>query len=294
MSTSFPGGIDAYTTKVDNVDDVQAVDINDPQDAIVAIETELGTDPAGAFTDVKTRLLNMVAELPYREPTVLVDSANASGVASNFRDNTATYPTGWTQADAPLETNTNLLYSFWHLRGSSAEISHDHRKKSSINLEGITASNWASFLCGPVIFRDTDYTANLDYYFGLYRNNAGAIDTATYARLRLHWDNATSQWQVIGEESDGAAPHSATITLDQNPVLQPLFFRIAIQNAAAKTVRIYIGTTPISKTHQLILVQAPTTPPTWGDVWLRVHQTRGAGVEDYVFIGALDYVGNEA
>lgn len=294
MSTNYPGSLDSYTTKVDGVDDVLASHINDPQDAIVAIETELGTDPAGPVADVKTRLLNMVAELPYQEPTVLVDAANASGVASNFRNNSATYPAGWTQADAPLDTNTNLVYSLWYLRGSSAETSHDHRKKSSINLEGITASSWGSFTYGPIIFRDADYTADLDYYFGLYRNNAGAIDTATYARLRLHWNSATSQWQVIGEESDGAAPHNATVTLDQNPVLQPLFFRIAIQNAAAKTIRVYVGTTPVPKTHQLILAQSPTTPPTWGDLWVRINQSRGAGVEDYLFIGALDYVGNEA
>jgi hypothetical protein len=56
MSTSYPGGLDSYATKVDGVDDVMASHINNPQDAIVAIETELGADPAGAFTDVVSRL----------------------------------------------------------------------------------------------------------------------------------------------------------------------------------------------------------------------------------------------
>jgi hypothetical protein len=44
MSTSYPSGLDSYTTKVDGVDDVMASHINNPQDAIVAIETNLGAD----------------------------------------------------------------------------------------------------------------------------------------------------------------------------------------------------------------------------------------------------------
>ncbi len=39
----YPTGIDSFTTKVDNVDDVMAVDVNGLQDSIVAIETVLGT-----------------------------------------------------------------------------------------------------------------------------------------------------------------------------------------------------------------------------------------------------------
>lgn len=41
MSTNFPGAIDSYSTKVDGVTQVLAAHINDPQDAIVAIEEEL-------------------------------------------------------------------------------------------------------------------------------------------------------------------------------------------------------------------------------------------------------------
>lgn len=46
MTTTFPGAVDTFTLKVDNVDDVLASHINDPQDSIVAIENMLfhGTD----------------------------------------------------------------------------------------------------------------------------------------------------------------------------------------------------------------------------------------------------------
>ncbi len=41
--TVYPGSIDSYTTKTDGVDDVMAVDVNELQSAIVAIETKLRT-----------------------------------------------------------------------------------------------------------------------------------------------------------------------------------------------------------------------------------------------------------
>ena len=41
MTTVWPGAVDSYSVKVDNVDDVLAAHINNPQDAIVALETPL-------------------------------------------------------------------------------------------------------------------------------------------------------------------------------------------------------------------------------------------------------------
>ncbi|KKN57462.1 hypothetical protein LCGC14_0561740 [marine sediment metagenome] len=40
MTTLYPGALDSYSTKVDGVDDVMAEDINDPQDAIEALEAQ--------------------------------------------------------------------------------------------------------------------------------------------------------------------------------------------------------------------------------------------------------------
>ena len=57
MSTNYPGALDSYSTKVDGVDDVLAAHINNPQDAIEAIEAELAIDPAGAYATVKARFL---------------------------------------------------------------------------------------------------------------------------------------------------------------------------------------------------------------------------------------------
>jgi hypothetical protein len=46
MSTSYPGALDSYTVKVNNVDTVQAGHVNNLQDAVVALETTLGVGAA--------------------------------------------------------------------------------------------------------------------------------------------------------------------------------------------------------------------------------------------------------
>lgn len=63
MATDFPGAIDSFSTKTDEVTDVMAADVNDLQDAVEAIETELGSDPAGTAADVKTRLAQSLDSL---------------------------------------------------------------------------------------------------------------------------------------------------------------------------------------------------------------------------------------
>lgn len=62
---AYPGSLDSFTTKVDNVTDVLASHVNGLQAAVVTIETELGTDPAGSLTDVKTRLAVSLTDAGY-------------------------------------------------------------------------------------------------------------------------------------------------------------------------------------------------------------------------------------
>lgn len=52
----YPASIVTFTNKTNKVDLVDAAHINTLQDEINAIETELGSDPAGSVTNVKTRL----------------------------------------------------------------------------------------------------------------------------------------------------------------------------------------------------------------------------------------------
>lgn len=49
MPTSYPGGFDSYTNKVDGVTDVLAADTNNLQDAMVAVQTRVGTTANPTF-----------------------------------------------------------------------------------------------------------------------------------------------------------------------------------------------------------------------------------------------------
>lgn len=225
----------------------------------------------------------------------LTDSANASGIAAHFKDNDSSYPDGWTESDAAAITNTNRKYSFWFINGTSVNTAWKYRIHSNIDIESVSAAAFVSFMFGPLFFRDGDFAADVTYRFGMYRNNAGAIDENTYCRVKFYWDSATSLWKIQGEESDGATTHTGSIvTLNQDPPLQPMFLRFVVQNSAGKNTRSYFGTSPIPESHTLVFNRSPSAAPTWGTAWLQLEMSRGAGVDDYLYVGAVDYMGNAA
>jgi len=83
----YPGDLDSFTANVDGVDDVLAADINELQVMGVATQTELGTDPAGSCTDLKTRLahsINDAGMLEFDDCTELTISGGAVTVTQNY------------------------------------------------------------------------------------------------------------------------------------------------------------------------------------------------------------------
>ena len=211
----------------------------------------------------------------------------------HFLQNAASYPAGWTEVDAPVSTNTNEFKSFWNINGSSTNLTWKYRKQTGINIENLAANVFQSFLFGPIYFRDGQYPVDIVYKFGVYRNNAGAIDEQTYVRAVLKWNSASTVWQVYIEEKDGTTAHSSAAKDLSFPIPQPLYFRVVIRNDATKLVRGYVGLGWTNKSHSLLLTQTPTAAPTWGQVWCQIEETRiiGGGVDDYLFLGAIDAFG---
>lgn len=58
MATNYPTSLDSYSTKVNSVDTVEASHVNNLQDAVVAVETELG---AGASRPTATATASTIA-----------------------------------------------------------------------------------------------------------------------------------------------------------------------------------------------------------------------------------------
>lgn len=92
----YPTAPDSFTPNVDGVDEVVAADINELQTAITAIETELGTDPAGSAADVKTRLTHALSDGGYLQ----FDAATELTIASGAVTVTQTYHRLDTESDA--------------------------------------------------------------------------------------------------------------------------------------------------------------------------------------------------
>jgi len=85
--TEYPGVIPTIDTVTDDVDDVLAVQYNKLVVELLAVITELGTDPAGSATDVKTRLSKILSSggfLQLLAATTLTISSGSATPTQNF------------------------------------------------------------------------------------------------------------------------------------------------------------------------------------------------------------------
>lgn len=84
MSTNFPSSLDSYTTH-NTGDVIQASDVNNPQDAIVALETKVGVDSSAVTTTLDYKLKNAASINPGHLHTVAagLNDVNAPSPATN-------------------------------------------------------------------------------------------------------------------------------------------------------------------------------------------------------------------
>ena len=84
---AYPASIDSFTAKTDGVDNVMAADVNKLHTAIVAVETELGADPAGTAATVVARLNNSLSGagmLQFAAATTLTIASGAVTATQNY------------------------------------------------------------------------------------------------------------------------------------------------------------------------------------------------------------------
>jgi hypothetical protein len=78
MATNFPTSIDSYTTKVNNVDTIDAANVNDLQDAMVQVETILGASSRRRTSWTPTLTFETTA------PTSITYAATTGGWYARF------------------------------------------------------------------------------------------------------------------------------------------------------------------------------------------------------------------
>jgi len=208
----------------------------------------------------------------------------------HFNQNTGngTIPTSWTQTDAAQATRLDQPYGFWNLVGASGETSWGFKRQTAFNIESQGVNAWKSFWIGPVLVRELLYTADINYYFGIYRNNAGTPDANTYVRANLNWNSAGSTWRIRGEYKDGTTATTGTYITLSSYAVHPLWFRIALQNSTNKNMVVYWGGYPLVPIQISLQSAAVGSSVTWGQPWWQFSMSRGAGSDDRLLIGGID------
>lgn len=112
MTTNFPNALDSFTPKVDGFDRYMAADVNNLQDAVAAVEAELGTSPKGLAATVKARLEAIESGWT---PAGEIWTYNAVDKFTVPGDQTAKYKIGtlikWTQTTVKFGVVANSSYA---------------------------------------------------------------------------------------------------------------------------------------------------------------------------------------
>lgn len=187
MAASYPGSVKSFTPKVDDVDDVNAADVNELQLEITAIETELGADVAGTAATLLARLarsLDGLGNLDFATSTELTISSGAITPTQN-------YHTVDTEADAATDyldtiANTNVsdgFILFLRQNNDSRDVEIRHAT-GNIKCPGAANISMASTLSVVVLIYDATLTAWLALPAG---DNAGVLNAAnTWTGKQTH------------------------------------------------------------------------------------------------------------
>ena len=258
------------------VQDLVRAETNDIKKRVQRLETQ---EPVTEFTS------NLVS--PWID-SPLSDTTNGS----HFNDDNGTFPAGWSVNDAAQESTTSAPVGFWKLVGAAGNTTYKYRTLTPLDVVVSAPGGWKSYVMGPVIIKDALATADINYYFGIYRNNAGAIDENTFVRININWLQASSLWQIRAERKDGTTQTNGTYyTIPRMPI-PPMWLRIALQNSTNRDCGVFMGAINSAYLQTPLMTAAVGSSVTWGQAWMQIHSTRGTGPDDAILIGGVDYNSN--
>lgn len=117
----------------------------------------------------------------------------------------------------------------------------------------------------------------------------GGVDTFT--RIHLQWDSGGTQWRIRGELKDstsGVEIDGSWVVLSV-PMPQPLWFQTAVRASDHRGIVGFTNNVYVRNYNQAnLLNSAVTTEVDYNQPWARIHQSRGAGSTDLIWVGALD------
>jgi hypothetical protein len=278
--SSFPASLDNFTSLVDTVDDMEAVNVNELQDAIEAIETELGTDPAGTATDVKTRLARLMdgpGNLSLKAATTLTISGGIITATQNYhrvdtQSSAATDDLDTITAAAAegfvLRLRANNTARTVVIKHGTGNISCPGGQDITLDTNGVIVDLvydddidlWivVGATPGALLAADNVFTG-ANYFYGGVSHKGSSVNTS------LTLDDSYSRVLV---DASGA---SRIMTLPDAATVLDLEFTVVKVDSSANTVTLYIdGSQLINGATTLVLSAqwAKTTVHSNGTQWV--------------------------
>ena len=186
MSSSYPAGLDSFTTKVNGVDVPDASHVNDLQDAVEAIETELGVNPAGI------------------EATV---SARIAALEAGGSDPGGTGPAGFLMKGmlAISVSSYNMTVAIKTLAGADPSAGDpvtvrignvDHTIESALSVTKNAGTNWFGAAATEFVSKEIDYFVYLGY---------NATDGVVIGFSRIPWGRVYADFSTTSTNEKYAA-----------------------------------------------------------------------------------------
>ena len=276
-STSYPSGLDTRTTVSDDPGGTEVVSThhNGPAAAILAIETELGTDPAGSRTDVVTRLNEATNSDGTLKSTLHVAGTGVSitysgGVftyayssdAAQFNQNVGLRVTQSSNAlvaellDGDLNPLSSTSPAILPFRSST-------RANGGYNVRSVSAVTMATLTAGATLNFGNSETGRI-YFYSL--DNSGTVELA-FARRAVFNEAVLQTTTAISAVSNGDQTLYSTTARSSVPVRLLGFAELTGGSTAGNW----------TNDPALIQLSGPNIPKT-GDLVQAVQTTSGVGV----------------
>jgi hypothetical protein len=206
-TTNYPGSIDAYP--VPNNGDTISVADHWLGPAVIGIETELGTDPAGSFTDVKSRL-DDVDDKTITEIDQWQITADLSGVTG-----VGTFTTNWARSSTLFSNKGTGLQE-----GAGGDPAGVFSFPSTgyyriIYKAYIFTTGGSAVYAGIILKYSTDSFSSVDNDLSLGYNNS--YTTGSYAHVTLdailRISDIANQKIKFNYQSQSAATYSGSPTI---------------------------------------------------------------------------------
>lgn len=235
----YPTAVDQFITWEDDIDNILASSVNNAYARIIATQTELGTDPAGSMTDVKTRLaVSLENDGTLKANTVdtdqiVADAVDKTKIAADVAGNGIVQAAGGeldvNVDDSTIEIDTDVVQvkddgivkakiaddqvDETHLDLGNGANQVDHETFGFQKTSGtVVATNGELAVTLPTAYGDADYSVFLCPTSGAPENVWAVVKTGTKVAAGF-----TIQLRQPG--TNGAAPYNADAGAGGNVVV---------------------------------------------------------------------------